>query len=395
MRIAGGVRLGVATTVIALTLLGCSGDDDARPRSPSRSAGPSTTTVSDSTPSSDSPSTSALPTEALTGDGALSLALQLVPADAEVVVFTDLAAVKERLGYGELTGQSPTFQRFEFWELVRAEGALLTGTRLYASSSVMAIDYGWTAEDVDWEVAWSREPEACADPDGCVSEGGGYVLGLRPDLDWNVVPNSLADNGFVESGEAPELFVTENAAAPFDTVRLIPEIHGLAVGDAAFPSGEGDAPLSVADELSPLANRLGPLESAYFRADCVSLEAALGPDVVEDDLTAYFKHNDPSGLRPPVNTAVGFLGGSSATAVLQYAEADAAAADAPQRERIINTWPSLQAGEPFATIGTAHVRAERGYGLVDIDVADPSRLARRVLTDDAPWALCPASPPPK
>jgi hypothetical protein len=259
----------------------------------------------------------------------------------------------------------------------------------------MAIDYGWTAEDVDWEVAWSGESEECADLDACDSGGGGYVLGLRRDLDWNVVQNSLADNGFVESGEAPELFVTENAAAPFDAVRLIPEIHGLAVGDAALPSGEGDAPLSIADELGPLANRLGPLESAYFRADCVALETALGPDVVEDDLTAYFKHNDPSGLRPPTDTAIGINGGSSATAVLQYAEADAAAADAPQRERIINTWPSLQAGEPFATIGTAHVRAERGYGLVDIDVVDLPPLARMVLTDDAPWALCPASPAPK
>ena len=33
--------------------------------------------------------------------------------------------------------------------------------------------------------------------------------------------------------------------------------------------------------------------------------------------------------------------------------------------------------------------------MVDIDVDDMSLLARMVLTDDAPWALCSAHPPPK
>jgi hypothetical protein len=380
---------------VLLTLTACSGDGDTGERPLSDPAESSTPATSRTTTATPTPETTGLPTEVLSGDEILSLALLLVPADAEVVVFTDVAAVEQRLGYAGLSGQSPASEGFAFWEAARADGAMLTGARLYDYSSLMSIDYGWTAEDVDWEVAWSEQPEACTSPEDCGADGGGYVLGLRRDLDWNLVLNSLADNGFVESGEAPGVFVTDDPSAPFETVRLIPEIHGLAVGAAALPDGDGESPHSIAEELAPVANRLGQPESAYLRSGCVALETALGPDATEDDVTEYFKHNDPSDLEPPLSTAVAVNGRSSATVVLRYATMDAAEKDATQREQIINGWPSRQTGRPFASAGTAQVSVEEGYGHVDIAVDDLPLLARMVLTDDAPWALCPATPPPK
>jgi hypothetical protein len=391
-----GLASGLVVVLACASLASCTGDDEPEPRRPAAagqntstsaegSSGPTATTGDTAGPASTAP------TEALPGTKALSLALTLVPADAKEVVFTDVAAVKKRLGYADLTSQAPTFERFQFWEQARVDGSMLTGTRLYDYSSVMALDFGWTAEDVDWEVAWATDPEACPDPETCAD--GGYVLGLRRDLDWNVVLNSLADNGYVESSETPGIFATENAAVPFDQVRLLPDIHGLAVGDVALPGdGTDDVPHPIADAFGPLTKRLDVLESVYLRPGCVPLETALGPDANPDDVDAYFKQNDPETLVAPLRWAVGTQG-AKATVVLRYETAEAAAADAHPRETIINDWSSLQAGKPFSSVGRAQVRAEGDFAVVDVDVIDPPAFAQMVLTDDAPWALCPATPP--
>jgi hypothetical protein len=270
---------------------------------------------------------------------------------------------------------------------------MLAGTRLYDYSSVMSLDYGWTGEDVDWEVAWSVDAGGCIDPGSCVE--GGYVLGLRRDLDWNVVLNSLSDNGFTETEGSPGEFETDNPTAPFDEVRLLPQIHALAVGDAAVPGPDAAAPQSAGAELVPLANRLDEVESAFFRPGCVPLESALGPDVDDDDLTAYFRANDPSGLRAPAASALAIHGQSSATVLLRYDEPRAAFADARPREVIVEDWPSLQLGRPFSDVAQVVVEVKGGFGVVELDVRDMPALARMALTDDAPWALCPAGPPPR
>jgi hypothetical protein len=296
------------------------------------------------------------------------------------------------LGYGDLTGQSPTFERFEFWERARMDGAMLTGTRLYEYASVMALDFGWTAEDVDWEVAWSADPSTCTDPGECAEAG--YVLGLRDDLDWNLVRTSLAVNGYVESPETPAIYTTENPVLPFAQVRLLPEFHALAVGEVALRARGADVvPGSIVEEYGSLIDELGTPESAYLRPGCVTLRAALGPDVVDEDVEAYFKHNDPSTLQPPDRLAVAINDESSATVILQFDGAASAAADAASRESIINQWPGLQTGEPFTTVGHAEVHTEAGLGRVDVAVDNMALLATMILTDDAPWALCPATPP--
>lgn len=388
----GRARVAMAAALAVLASASCTGGDDTRPRSLSDV----TQTVSSTPagPSSLSPGpTTALPTEALRGDTTLSLGLLLVPAVAEEVVYTDVAAVKSRLGYADLTGAAPTAKRFEFWERARADGAMLTGTRLYDYSSVMSLDYGWTGEDVDWEAAWSVDAETCIDPESCAD--GGYVLGLRRDLDWNVVVNSLSDNGFAEVEGSAGVYETDNPTAPFDQVRLIPELHALAVGGAAYPDAEDPAPVSAGEALLPLANRLDDVESAYIRPGCVPLETALGPDVVDDDLTAYFKANDPERLRSPGASALAIHDGSRATVLLQYDDPRSAAADADLREEVIEGWPGLQLGRPFSDVARVRVAADGGLGVVELMVHDMATLARMALIDDAPWALCRASPPPR
>jgi hypothetical protein len=392
MLIGGGLRIGLATMLASLTLVACTGAEgqprgltEATNETPTSAA--STTQTPPTAPTSSDSSTQTVPDVTT-----LEQALLLVPADADAVVFTDVAAVKHRLGYGDMTGQSPTFQRFEFWEHARMDGAMLTGTRLYEYASVMSLDFGWTAEDVDWEVAWSPDPSTCTDPTECAEAG--YVLGLRDDLDWNLVLMSLAANGFVESPETPELYTTENPALPFTQVRLLPESHALAVGEVVLSDGGADdRPGSIVEEFGSMIDELGTPESAYLRPGCVSLRSALGPDAVDEDVAAYFKHNDPSKLQSPKRVAVGINDDSSATVLLQYDDDATATADAGSREAIVNHWPSLQTSAPFSTVGVAQMETDADLGRVEIAIDNVALLATMVMTDDAPWALCPATPP--
>jgi hypothetical protein len=71
--------------------------------------------------------------------------------------------------------------------------------------------------------------------------------------------------------------------------------------------------------------------------------------------------------------------------------AQAPADDLAVRQTAIESWPGLQTGIPFAEV--AAVRGERAdaYESFDVEVADPPTFRAMVLTDDAPWALCPYS----
>jgi hypothetical protein len=395
MRIGGGSRVGLvaATALLALVaLVGCTSGNSAEPGLVPGPTEPTTTVPTAVAPSQGSATaTSGLPVDAISDASPLALALMLVPADAGEIVFTDVAAVKNRLGYGDLTGQAPTHERFEFWELARLDGAMLTGTRLYDWASVMSLDFGWTAEDIAWEIAWTTRADTCTQPTDCAQAA--YVLKLRDDLDWNVLLSSLAANGYVESDETPGVFTASKQSVPFEQVRLVPQIHAIAVGDVALPDGGDDeVPPSITDHYDQLVEGLGNPESAYLRPRCVSLEAALGPDARDDDLTAYLGKNDASALQTPGRVAVAINDDSSATVVIEYEDGASAAADVELRETIINHWPSLQTGESFPTVGVAHASVDSTLTIVDIDVADVRRFASMVLTDDAPWALCPAAP---
>ena len=71
--------------------------------------------------------------------------------------------------------------------------------------------------------------------------------------------------------------------------------------------------------------------------------------------------------------------------------ADAPPDDLTVRQAAIDAWPGLQTDIPFAEV--AAVRGERAdaYESFDVEVSDPATFRAMVLTDDAPWALCPYS----
>jgi len=380
--------LQVSVTVGLLAVLtACTGSDDEGPRR-----------LVDEPPSQPATSTPADDVPAVSGDSTLGAVLAIVPAAAETVTFTDLAAVKERLGYDGVTSESPTSERFAFWEAVRADASVFNGTRLYDDSSELALDYGWTGEDVVWEVDFSAPETGCLESMIC-DRATGYAVAFRDDLSMRTVLQSLQDNGFRPSETAHLWLAPDGEKEPFGDVVVIPELNALAGGSAMGVTRISDvtegAPSALAD-LVPLVTGLGPVESAYLDVTgCVPLDQALGPDATEDDVTAYFKKNDPSGLAEVERYAVGTTGRGQAVAFAETST-EPTAEQLRSRALVLDGWPSLQAGVALVDVASAEVEgtAEPAPGeRTSFDVADSATFRAMVLTDDAPWALCPTRPP--
>lgn len=316
--------------------------------------------------------------------------MAVVPVRAAVVSFTDLDLVKKRLGYAGVTSASPTRERFDFWERARADGAMFTGTRLYDASSQMAIDYGWTGEDVAWEVDFAVTEQGCLRSMLCQTAHG-YVLGLRPDLDWGVVTRSLRDNGFVPDGD-PDTFRSDDPGAPFALVHLIPELHAVAGGN---PIGvqrltevvDGAPPFGP--KVGAVYDRLGTVESLHASTGCVDLAATLGPDSTSDDVTAFLRKNPISGLAPAVSTIVAVSDRRTATIEVE-AGAGASPQDVGARLSAMRTWPGLQSGTPFEAVADVSGQLNGDYESFTADIHAMPTFRAMVITDDAPWALCPA-----
>jgi hypothetical protein len=329
---------------------------------------------------------------------ALGLALAAVPPSVLYASFTDLTAVKERLRYADVDSSSPAGERFAFWEAARADGTLLTGMRLLEDTSLMADDYGWTGDDVAWEIDFSGNETGCTEDMIC-DPSGGSVLGLRPDLDTRVVVGSLADNGF-EFDAATQFWTTDKPGQPFNRAVYLPHLKALALGNAIglvrILAVAGGAP-SLADQLPSLASALrsSSPESAYIATTgCVSLGEAFGPDASEQDLARYIKASDPSGLADADAWAVAIDSGDVATSYLAFA-ADGpppTADEAQLRSAVIDTWHSVQADVAFEEVASAEVIVGGPIETTRFDVIDMPAFAAMVLTHDAPWALCPTSP---
>jgi hypothetical protein len=324
----------------------------------------------------------------------LALALHAVPQAADEVSFTNLSAVKRRLGYNHLTSESPAGKRLQFWRAVRRDGSLLTGTLLSNDSSAMARDYGWTGEDVDWEVDFASTEEGCQRSMLCETARGS-VLGLRKDLDWIDVISSLIDNEFQQDQSQPSVWTTSDKQAPFTIVRLLPEVRAVAVGNAIGITRIGQvaagAP-SIAADVGRLAEQLSDAESVQLSPGCVTVEQAMGPDATDDDVSAYLRHHNVSQLLSATQSAVGTAGPRSARALVQLASA-ATSDDISLRTDLVSSWSSVHTGIAFRDVASVSASGSGDVESLAVDVHEADVFRDMVLTHDTPWALCLASPP--
>ncbi len=167
------------------------------------------------------------------------------------MTITDLDAIRARLGVPDLTSEDLMTDRQAFWDRAEREAVLLTDGLLRADNSELWLDYDVTEDDVDWEVRFSG-------PDG-----GGYVLGFRPDQDMSRVQAA------VDAG-----------VGPLDGATVWPDLHLLTYGVAE----EGDPVWASDPDLVDLVP--DPAESTYLRQGCIPFAEALGTDATFEDQDA-------------------------------------------------------------------------------------------------------------
>jgi hypothetical protein len=338
------------------------------------------------------------PTGAPDDGASLSRALEAMPPSVLYASFTDVAAVRRELGYEQTDSGSPAAERFGFWEDARSSGTMLTGARLYDDISGMDADYGWSADDVVWEIDFTGSETGCTEDMLC-DPSNGSVLSLRPAVDERDVVQSLAANGFtLQSGE--HVWTTDRTDDPFMRAVYLPELNAIALGNAIglrrISEVAGGAP-SLADQLPSLATQLGSPLSAYIdTTGCVSLGEALGPDATEADISAFAKSNDAAHLAPATAWAATIDSARTATSLLDLAPVDGAATASPDEEtrrraEILDNWTSVQAGIPFDDVAAGEVSVEGSIERVRYHVRAMPAFAAMVLAHDAPWALCATS----
>jgi hypothetical protein len=273
-------------------------------------------------------------------------ALVLVPAEAEYLTITDLDAIRARLGVPDLTSEDLMTDRQAFWDRAEREAVLLTDGLLRADGSELWLDYDVSEDDVDWEARFSG-------PDG-----GGYVLGFRPDQDMSRVQAA------VDAG-----------VGPLEGATVWSDLHLLTLGVA----DEGDPVWASDPDLVGLMQE--PAESTYLRRGCIPFADALGTDAtVEDQEGVLAKHD------------IGALDDLPAFAI-SYGDDVATAWFAPDREDLFHRADLLADWPTTGPIGLADAFSggpvvDPSTGRIGLHVANPVAAANLTLTDVLPFGVC-------
>ena len=187
--------------------------------------------------------------------------LALVPQQAQVVTVTDWDAVRVQLGQPDLTSEDLMTDRLEFWRRAGTESAALTGGLLRVADSRLALDYGFTQDDVDWEARFTG------------AQGPGFVIALRPDLPLAGVRRAVADG-----------------VGPLAGARLREADH-LVVKGVADADVWANEP-----RCGPLVDQ--PATATYLRRGCLPLTEALGPDAGAEEQDALLAEHPVTTLAP-------------------------------------------------------------------------------------------------
>jgi hypothetical protein len=272
---------------------------------------------------------------------AVEQALAVIPLDATTATVTDWDAIRARLGVPDLTSEDLMTDRLEFWRRAEAEAVLLTDGALRDEGSTLELDYGFTQDDVDWEVRWTGP------------ESSGLALGLRPDLPLDGVRRAVADG-----------------VGPLAGATI--EGHVLEVGgtDDAWSTDPGLADLVAAE--AP--------ESTWLHRDCVPLVEALGPDATQEDLDALLAEHDVADLADLPAVAVTFAD-DTATAWLG-ADRD----DLAERADLAGDWPWEVVSWKDAFRGMDV--ADPVTGRIGLQVKNPRAAATLTLGAQLPFATC-------
>ena len=292
-----------------------------------------------------------VPAPPLPTTGPLS-ALDLVPESATVATFTDFDAIRIRFGVPDMTSADLSADLINFWDQVDTRVVLLTDGLFRADNSTWEHDYGFTEDDVDWEVHFTGP------------EGSGYAVGFRPDLDLTGVREALQA---VQEGAKVESATL--AGATLDG-------HVLELGTAYAGSWADDPTwghLVVPD-----------VESAYLSKGCEPLEDALGDAAVDDPRAEHVRETAPD-LDALDAWSISFSDGI-VTALVGLGRDDVIA-----RTDLGTAWPVT--GPITFHDGFNQPLDDPVAGRIGYRVVNPQAAASLTLTGVLPFAVCNTSIP--
>jgi hypothetical protein len=324
-------------------------------------------------------------------------AMGVIPADAETVIFSDLARERERLGFGDLTSESSESEFDDY--LSAAVDEPWVGSAL-GSYAVPMREWGWSFVDVEWEASYYTD------------ENYATAYRLRDDLDPGVVESSFADRGYERSEVAgyPAFSLDLDDAAEDEPpipelfeVVLLPDQHLLLAGPDAellVDTATGDAE-SVADS-GAAAELVGAVDAPEYLAlsmDCVDPMRLMGrlpsPEAVEALESSLAETPGSSDLRRPVGHLAAVTSATdepAAEAVVAYADSADAEADVEPRQAFLDDAASPINNVPYAEL--LDPAAEGDGAFVRYDFAEDDALGmlpQMIQTFDLPWAYCPVS----
>jgi hypothetical protein len=304
----------LAIFTLMVLLAGCGGD----PAGPTLSADPE-------------------PASALPDTGPLS-ALEMIPESATAATLTDFDAIRVRFGVPEMTSADLMTDRNEFWEQVDEQAVLLTDGLFRADNSTWELDYGFTEDDVDWEVHFAGP------------EGSGYAVSFRPDLDLAGVRQALGTR----------------------------QLAGASLVGSVLEKGTTFG-ASWADDPAWGHLVLPDVESSYLRKGCVPLLDALGDAAVDDPRTAQVREAAPD-LQALDAWSVSFADGI-VTALVGLGRGDVIA-----RTDLGTDWPAT--GPITFDDGFTQPLDDPVAGRIGYQVVDPQAAASLTLGEELPFAVC-------
>jgi hypothetical protein len=325
-------------------------------------------------------------------------ALAVMPADATTITFTDAAAARERLCYGDLTSESP---EDEVDALVADSAEVPWSTSSLGTYYVAMEGWSWNFLDVEWEAANVSEDVSAT------------AYKLRDDIDMDAVQAEFADRGYEESDvdgypayslDVSDVSADEAAIVTLLNVIVIPDEQLLLTGPDAEAlidpaTGEADslADSELADDLVGEVENPEYVQLSLGDSSCVDTMAALGegstPESMEELAGALAETPGYKDLKPITGHVAGVAvpdGEPVARAAAAYPDDDSAAADVDPREAIMAEGSSVVSGQPYSEVVSADVESDGSIVTYDLGGGDTVlRLPQMVQTNDLPWAVCP------
>ena len=321
---------------------------------------------------------------ALTPATPLARAMELVPADATRLSWTDGEGVRRELG-ADVDADSSAGQVDAF--LADAFAADLSSmSALGTSAGVMQEQLGFSPATVSWELLAQS------------GSGAVEVLGVDDTVDLDAVADRLADRGWTEPEEADGVWVGGPDVLAGTGSMLTPELQHVALlADEGLVLTSDQAPYLEAvledddgpEDLAELAGALEePLTAAVYDGAYACEHLAMSQ--ADDDAQAEADQLVAAAgeVHPLTGFAMGVLPGGDVRAVMQVEDPDDAPGDAEARARLAAGPAPGQGGEFTDRFSVERAGSEGREVVLDLRPAEGTYVLSDLTSGPVLFATC-------